>query len=145
MKTCILTIFTLMISLLGIVFMTVILILLKVLHFSNNCKQNIFWYQGYHSVLGELCRICILQTYHCGLCLPSVVNFLWWICAKVWTSINFVIFNCSHYFIWTNTVIHPFLDNIGEWNPSIQPFKWNLASFDWQTFLILLFRINWKW
>lgn len=99
-------------------------------------QKNVFWYQGYHSVLGELCRICILQTYHCGLCLPSVVNFLWWICAKVWTSINFVIFNCSHYFIWTNTVIHPFLDNIGEWNPSIQPFKWNLASFNWQTFLM---------
>ena len=95
-------------------------------------QKNVFWYQGYHSVLGELCRICILQTYHCGLCLPSVVNFLWWICAKVWTSINFVIFNC----IWTNTVIHPFLDNIGEWNPGIQPFKWNLASFNWQTFLM---------
>ena len=95
-------------------------------------QKNVFWYQGYHSVLGELCRICILQTYHCGLCLPSVVNFLWWICAKVWTSINFVIFNC----IWTNTVIHPFLDNSGEWNPGIQPFKWNLASFNWQTFLM---------
>ena len=99
-------------------------------------QKNVFWSQGYHSVLGELCWICILQTYHCGLCLPSVVNFLWWICAKVWTSINFVIFNCSHYFIWTNTVIHPFLDNIDEWNPSIQPFKWNLASFNWQTFLM---------
>lgn len=42
MKTCILTIFTLMISLLGIVFLTVILILLKVLHFSNNCKKMSF-------------------------------------------------------------------------------------------------------
>lgn len=38
----ILTIFTLMISLLGIVFLTVILILLKVLHFSNNCKKMSF-------------------------------------------------------------------------------------------------------
>lgn len=39
----ILTIFTLMISLLSIiVFLTVILILLKVLHFSNNCKKLSF-------------------------------------------------------------------------------------------------------